>query len=116
MVYHCCVISPSSPARSSYSSIGMTRPFSPGFESRIDRFLGDVGEAMPRKDQRASSATHPLGLLSDAERKSIGPRAARTSDSVDIRAESNTETCKRSVQRVVTTRTGGHAERTRLKR
>lgn len=55
----------------------MTPPFAPGFESRLDRFLGYVGEVMPRRDQRASFATYALGLLSNAERKSIEPLAAR---------------------------------------
>lgn len=44
----------------------------------MHRFLEHIGEALPRSDQRAKFAQYTLGLLSEAERKSIEPLAAPT--------------------------------------
>lgn len=52
--------------------------FAPGFESRLECFLGHVGEELPRSDQRQKFALYTLGLLSEAERKSVEPLAAAT--------------------------------------
>jgi SRSO17 transposase len=52
--------------------------FAPGFESRLECFLGHVGEELPRSDQRQKFALYTLGLLSEAERKSVEPLAAPT--------------------------------------
>ncbi|MBX3186978.1 MAG: IS701 family transposase [Labilithrix sp.] len=45
--------------------------------ARLAQFMERVGKALPRPEQRASFATYMLGLLSDAERKSVEPIAAR---------------------------------------
>lgn len=63
--------------RSSSQGVAPTT-FAPGFESRLERFLDHVGEALPRSDQRAKFALYTLGLLSEAERKSVEPLAAAT--------------------------------------
>lgn len=58
---------------------GVTPPtFAPGFESRLECFLDHIGEALPRSDQREKFALYTLGLLSEAERKSVEPLAAPT--------------------------------------
>ncbi len=44
---------------------------------RLAEFMECMGKALPRSEQRASFATYMLGLLSDAERKSVEPLAAR---------------------------------------
>ncbi len=50
----------------------------------MDCFLDHIGEALPRSDQRQKFALYTLGLLSEAERKSIEPLAAPTrSDAPD---------------------------------
>ncbi len=51
---------------------------SPAIDARTEQFLNYLGEALPRRDQRAHFTTFVLGLLSPAERKSIEPLAART--------------------------------------
>ena len=55
-----------------------TATFAPGFESRLESFLQHVAEELPRSDQREKFALYTLGLLSEAERKSIEPLAAPT--------------------------------------
>jgi SRSO17 transposase len=45
--------------------------------SRLESYFGRIGEVLGRKDRRASFATYAMGLLGDAERKSIEPLAAR---------------------------------------
>ena len=50
----------------------------PGFESRLECFLGHIGEELPRSDLRRKFALYTLGLFSEAERKSIEPLAAQT--------------------------------------
>jgi hypothetical protein len=52
--------------------------FAPGFESRLECFLHHIGEELPRSDQRQKFALYTLGLLSEAERKSVEPLAAPT--------------------------------------
>lgn len=50
----------------------------PGFDERLDRFLDYVTEPLRNKVQRATFARYAVGLLSDAERKSMEPLAARS--------------------------------------
>ncbi|MEZ4407746.1 MAG: IS701 family transposase [Polyangiales bacterium] len=52
-------------------------PLAPGFDARLDQFLSYLGEELPRSDQREKFALYTLGLLSDAERKSIEPIATQ---------------------------------------
>lgn len=51
---------------------------SPGFDDRLDRFLDFVTAPLRNKVQRATFARYAVGLLSDAERKSMEPLAARS--------------------------------------
>ena len=46
-------------------------------EARLESFLEDVGAALNDKRRRASFAAYALGLLSESERKSVEPLAAR---------------------------------------
>lgn len=46
-------------------------------EARLESFLDDVGDLLGDKRRKASFATYALGLLSEAERKSVEPIAAR---------------------------------------
>ena len=46
-------------------------------EARLESFLEDVGAALNDKRRMASFATYALGLLSESERKSVEPLAAR---------------------------------------
>lgn len=46
-------------------------------KSRLEDYLETLGSALGHKARRASFATYALGLLSDAERKSVEPIAAR---------------------------------------
>jgi len=60
----------------------------PGFEKRLDGYFQHLGEILGNKEQRASFATYALGILSDAERKSAEPLAARaTADPLRADAE-----------------------------
>ena len=45
--------------------------------ARLDDFLERVGDVLGHAKRRASFATYALGLLSDGERKSVEPIAAR---------------------------------------
>jgi SRSO17 transposase len=47
-------------------------------DARLDRFLSFVSEPLRNKIQRATFARYAVGLLSDAERKSLEPLAARS--------------------------------------
>ena len=49
-----------------------------GGQHRLVEYLSHIGEALGHDSRRASFATYALGLLSDAERKSIEPIAARS--------------------------------------
>lgn len=49
-----------------------------GFDERLDRFLDFVTAPLRNKVQRATFARYTVGLLSDAERKSMEPLAARS--------------------------------------
>jgi SRSO17 transposase len=46
-------------------------------EARLDVFLDGIGKLLGRKQRRASFATYMIGLLSEAERKSVEPLAGR---------------------------------------
>src|SRR5437016_5563082 len=46
-------------------------------EQRLKAYVDGIGSLLANKNQRASFATYALGLLSDGERKSIEPIAAR---------------------------------------
>jgi SRSO17 transposase len=48
----------------------------PGFEARLDVFLDHVGAALRSDTQRAAFARYTVGLLSEADRKSVEPLAA----------------------------------------
>jgi SRSO17 transposase len=52
--------------------------FAPDFETRLDRFIDVVGDGLRSDTQRAAFGRYAVGLLSDAERKSIEPLAARS--------------------------------------
>ena len=47
-------------------------------ERRLERYLDQVGVVLGNSHQRASFATYVMGLLSESERKSMEPIAART--------------------------------------
>ncbi len=47
-------------------------------DARLDRFLSFMSEPLRNKIQRATFARYAVGLLSDAERKSMEPLAARS--------------------------------------
>jgi SRSO17 transposase len=49
----------------------------PGLEKRLEGYFQRLGEILGNKEQRASFATYALGVLSEAERKSVEPLAAR---------------------------------------
>jgi SRSO17 transposase len=46
-------------------------------EVRLEAFLDSIGRVLGRKERRASFATYAIGLLSEAERKSVEPLAGR---------------------------------------
>src|SRR5260221_6950522 len=46
-------------------------------ERRLDKYIDHIGLLLGNKKQRASFAVYALGLISDGERKSIEPIAAR---------------------------------------
>ena len=48
-------------------------------EKRLEDFLDGIGGLLKNRRRRASFATYAYGLLSDAERKSMEPIAARAS-------------------------------------
>jgi len=50
---------------------------------RLTEYLGRIGEILGHDRRRASFATYALGLLGDAERKSIEPIAARSCPDVE---------------------------------
>lgn len=52
-------------------------------QGRLTAYLSMIGEELGHDSRRASFATYALGLLSDAERKSIEPIAARSCPDVD---------------------------------
>jgi len=52
-------------------------------QRRLAEYLSRIGEILGHDRRRASFATYALGLLSDAERKSIEPIAARSCASVE---------------------------------
>ena len=49
-----------------------------GGQRRLAEYLSHIGDVLGHDSRRASFATYALGLLSDAERKSIEPIAARS--------------------------------------
>ncbi len=49
----------------------------PSTQQRFEDYLGQIGATMRDKRQRASFATYASGLLSDGDRKSAEPIAAR---------------------------------------
>jgi SRSO17 transposase len=48
-------------------------------EGRLERYLDQLGELLGNRPRRASFAAYAMGLLSESERKSIEPLAARAS-------------------------------------
>ena len=50
----------------------------PTAQARLDSFFHRISERLGTDSQRASFATYALGILSDAERKSVEPLAARS--------------------------------------
>ena len=65
----------------------MSYEFSSAGQKRLSTYLSDdIGLLLRNKNQRASFATYALGILGDAERKSVEPiaaRAAETQEHVD---------------------------------
>lgn len=47
-------------------------------QARLDSYFHRIGDRLGTESQRASFATYALGILSDAERKSVEPLAARS--------------------------------------
>jgi len=47
-------------------------------EGRLERYLDQLGELLGSSQRRAAFATYAMGLLSESERKSMEPLAART--------------------------------------
>jgi SRSO17 transposase len=47
--------------------------------ARVAKFFARIGWHLPRSEQRASFATYAFGILSDGDRKSVEPIAARAS-------------------------------------
>lgn len=45
--------------------------------ARLEKYFGPIGELLGNDERRASFATYAMGILSDAERKSAEPLAAR---------------------------------------
>ena len=45
--------------------------------SRLSAYFEAIGSHLPRREQRESFATYFFGILSDGERKSVEPIAAR---------------------------------------
>ncbi len=56
----------------------------PGAEKRFDDYLAQLGGLLRDKRQRASFAIYAAGLLSDEERKSMEPMAARASGDPEL--------------------------------
>src|SRR5216684_2072157 len=56
----------------------MQTPLDQGAQGRLEKYLGGIGEILAHDSRRASFATYALGLLSEGERKSIEPIAARS--------------------------------------
>jgi SRSO17 transposase len=54
-----------------------------GAKRRLEGFFTQVGDVLANVKRRASFATYALGLLSEGERKSIEPIAARACASPD---------------------------------
>jgi SRSO17 transposase len=54
-----------------------------GGRGRLTEYLGRIGEILGHDRRRASFATYALGLLSNAERKSIEPLAAQSCPEVE---------------------------------
>lgn len=52
-----------------------------GAERRLNQFFGLIGDVLGDDQRRASFATYAMGLLSDGERKSIEPIAAKVAES-----------------------------------
>ena len=52
--------------------------FDPAAQDRLDGYFERLGKQLDTDSQRASFATYALGILSDAERKSVEPLAARS--------------------------------------
>jgi SRSO17 transposase len=50
-----------------------------GGEQRLERYLDQIGGLLGDSHRRASFAAYAMGLLSESERKSIEPLAARAS-------------------------------------
>jgi SRSO17 transposase len=50
----------------------------PGLKTRLDEYFGRIGKVLGNKGQRASFATYAQGLLSEGDRKSVEPMAARS--------------------------------------
>src|SRR5882672_2331127 len=48
-------------------------------ERRLEQYLDQIGEQLGNEPRRASFAMYAMGLLSESERKSMEPLAARTS-------------------------------------
>lgn len=57
--------------------LGMDDGIDAGASRRFKSFLGRIGQLLNNKCRRASFATYAMGLLSESERKSIEPIAAR---------------------------------------
>src|SRR5580658_6863503 len=48
-----------------------------GVERRLEQYLDQIGERLGNEQRRASFAMYAMGLLSESERKSMEPLAAR---------------------------------------
>jgi len=48
-----------------------------GVMGRLESYFERLGEVLGNEERRASFATYATGILSDAERKSVEPLAAR---------------------------------------
>jgi SRSO17 transposase len=55
----------------------MAYEFTGEAQSRLERYVGRIGDVLHNKRRKASFATYFLGLLGDGERKSVEPIAAR---------------------------------------
>jgi SRSO17 transposase len=53
----------------------------PAAVKRLETYFGRIGDVLGNEERRASFATYAMGILSDAERKSAEPIAARASPS-----------------------------------
>jgi len=69
--------------RSFLTIAGMAYEMNTDAERRLERYLDQIGERLGDERHRASFAMYAMGLLSESERKSMEPLAARASGTLE---------------------------------